>query len=247
MIHFLSFNIWYVIYVVFWIKYWNLKLPHHYTFCFYSQFVQCPNFFGIGFVYIVVHFERVLHQWQFCTFFFIPESVYHFSFHNILFRPNKYSHPWIYTIAIVNLETESENKKDRAFKSSFNARHNSGSLMPAIYSIMYIYIQRDHNFEISAFTPTYTTMARIIAETSEDDTSIFKQNPTWINCVNQSKINATHLSKGNNLLKQPRHQIRALPAPWVLSTAWKFLIGYNLSVFWDSVRHCRQKRFSKIT
>ncbi len=29
MIHFLSLNIWYVIYVVFWIKYWNLKLPHH--------------------------------------------------------------------------------------------------------------------------------------------------------------------------------------------------------------------------
>ncbi len=25
----LSLNIWYVIYVVFWIKYWNLKLPHH--------------------------------------------------------------------------------------------------------------------------------------------------------------------------------------------------------------------------
>ncbi len=29
MIHFLSLNIWYVIYVVIWIKYWNLKLPHH--------------------------------------------------------------------------------------------------------------------------------------------------------------------------------------------------------------------------
>ncbi len=42
MIHFLSLNIWYVIYVVFWIKYWNLKLPHHcilflFTICTVSQ------------------------------------------------------------------------------------------------------------------------------------------------------------------------------------------------------------------
>ncbi len=41
-IHFLSLNIWYVIYVVFWIKYWNLKLPHHcilflFTICTVSQ------------------------------------------------------------------------------------------------------------------------------------------------------------------------------------------------------------------
>ncbi len=49
MIHFLSLNIWYVIYVVFWIKYWHLKLPHH-CILFYSQFEQCPNIFGIGFV-----------------------------------------------------------------------------------------------------------------------------------------------------------------------------------------------------
>ncbi len=38
----LSSNIWYVIYVVFWIKYWNLKLPHHcilflFTICTVSQ------------------------------------------------------------------------------------------------------------------------------------------------------------------------------------------------------------------
>ncbi len=33
-IHFLSLNIWYVIYVVFWIKYWNLKLPHCILFLF---------------------------------------------------------------------------------------------------------------------------------------------------------------------------------------------------------------------
>ncbi len=42
MIHFLSLNIWYVIYVVFWIKYWNLKLTHHcilflFTICTVSQ------------------------------------------------------------------------------------------------------------------------------------------------------------------------------------------------------------------
>ncbi len=42
MIHFLSLNLWYVIYVVFWIKYWNLKLPHHcilflFTICTVSQ------------------------------------------------------------------------------------------------------------------------------------------------------------------------------------------------------------------
>ncbi len=42
MIHFLSLNIWYVIYVVFWIKYLNLKLPHHcilflFTICTVSQ------------------------------------------------------------------------------------------------------------------------------------------------------------------------------------------------------------------
>ncbi len=43
--------------------------------------------------------------------------------------------------AIANLKREGETKKDCAFKWSFNAWHNSGSLMPAIYSIMYIYIQ----------------------------------------------------------------------------------------------------------
>lgn len=31
-------------------------------------------------------------------FIIIPESVYHFSFHYIFFKPNKYSHPWIYAI-----------------------------------------------------------------------------------------------------------------------------------------------------
>ncbi len=29
-------------------------------------------------------------------------------------------------------------------------------------------------------------------------TSIFKQKPTWISCVKQSKINVTHLSRRNN-------------------------------------------------
>ncbi len=53
-------------------------------------------------------------------------------------------------------------------------------------------------FDTSAPTCTYTTMATTIAETSEEDTSIFKQKPTRISCVNKSKINVTHLSKRNN-------------------------------------------------
>ncbi len=40
-IHFLSLNIWYVIYVVFWIQYWNLKLPHH---CILFLFTICTVF-----------------------------------------------------------------------------------------------------------------------------------------------------------------------------------------------------------
>ncbi len=91
-------------------------------------------------------------------------------------------------------------KSDRAFKSSFNARHNSGSLMPAIY-IQYnihLYTGGNHNFEISASTRTCTTMATTIVETSEDDTSIFKQKPTRISCVKQCKINVTYLSRRNN-------------------------------------------------
>ncbi len=45
------FNIWYVIYILLWIKYKFMRFVN-YCFLFYSQFVQCPNFFGIGFVYI---------------------------------------------------------------------------------------------------------------------------------------------------------------------------------------------------
>ncbi len=33
------------------IEIWNF---HIIAFCFYSQFVQCPNFFGIGFVCVCV-------------------------------------------------------------------------------------------------------------------------------------------------------------------------------------------------
>ncbi len=47
-------------------------------------------------------------------------------------------------------------------------------------------------------TRTHTTMATKIAETSEDDTSIFKQKPTQISFVKRSKINVTHLSRRNN-------------------------------------------------
>ncbi len=59
--------------------------------------------------------------------------------------------------AIANLKREGETKKDCAFKWSFNAWHNSGSLMPPIYSIMYIYIQgrgggsRFWNFRIHTY------------------------------------------------------------------------------------------------
>ncbi len=52
MIHFLSLKIWYVIYVVFWIKYWNLKLPHH---CILFLFTICTvsQLFWNRFVYIL--------------------------------------------------------------------------------------------------------------------------------------------------------------------------------------------------
>ncbi len=40
-------------------------------------------------------------------------------------------------LVIANLESESETKRDHAFKNSFNAWHNSGSLMPAKYIILY--------------------------------------------------------------------------------------------------------------
>ncbi len=62
--HFLSLNIWYIIYVVFWIKYWNLKLPHH---CILFLFKICTvsQLFGIGFVHcfmvaFVVRFSTIL-------------------------------------------------------------------------------------------------------------------------------------------------------------------------------------------
>ncbi len=40
-------------------------------------------------------------------------------------------------LVIANLESESETIKDHAFKSNFNAWHNSGSLVPAKYIILY--------------------------------------------------------------------------------------------------------------
>ncbi len=59
-------------------------------------------------------------------------------------------------LAIANLESESETKKDRAFKSSCNARYNSGSLMPAMPYNVHFYTGGgwggDHDFEISAST-----------------------------------------------------------------------------------------------
>ncbi len=51
MIHFLSLNIGYVHLCFILNKILKFETSHIIAFCFYSQFVQCPNFFGIGFVY----------------------------------------------------------------------------------------------------------------------------------------------------------------------------------------------------
>ncbi len=55
-IHFLSLNIWYVIYVVFWIKYWNLKLPHAMHSVFIHNLYNVPTFLesGLYFRYILL-------------------------------------------------------------------------------------------------------------------------------------------------------------------------------------------------
>ncbi len=148
--------------------------------------------------------------------------------------------------AIANLESESETKKYCVFKSSFNARYNSGSLMPAINSIMYIYIWGGRSQFLNLRIHTYLQNHGKDNRGNKRRWHIFRQKPTWISCVNQSKINTTQLSRRNNVFTQPRRPFRDLHAPWVLSTAGKLLIGYNLSVFWDSVKHCGQKRFSKI-
>ncbi len=115
--------------------------------------------------------------WKYDTQFKIAKSVPH------------YTKPTCLPLRISKVKVKL--KSDRAFKSSFNARHNSGSLMPAIYiqyNMHLAYIQGG----------TMTTTTTNIAETSEDDTSIFKQKPIWISCVKQSKINVTHLSRRNN-------------------------------------------------
>ncbi len=78
-------------------------------------------------------------------------------------------------------------KSDRALKSSFNARHNSGSMMPAIYiqyNIHLAYIQRGGG-------QTSRKQAKMTQAYSS-------KKPTWISCVKQSKINVTHLSRRNN-------------------------------------------------
>ncbi len=60
-IHFLSLNIWYVIYVVFWIKYWNLKLPHHcilflFTICTVSQLFWNRVCIYTVYIYIFIYY-----------------------------------------------------------------------------------------------------------------------------------------------------------------------------------------------
>ncbi len=60
---------------------------------------------------------------------------------------------------------------------------SNASLMPAIPYNVHLYTGGwgGDEFEISSSTPTYTTMARKIAETNENDTSIFKLNLLIIN------------------------------------------------------------------
>ncbi len=74
-IHFLSLNIWYVIYVVFWIKYWNLKLPHHcilflFTICsvsqlFWNRVCRCRVCFFITLHYMYCE-HYITHHWILC-------------------------------------------------------------------------------------------------------------------------------------------------------------------------------------
>ncbi len=52
-------------------------------------------------------------------------------------------------------------------------------------------------FEISAPHVRTQPWHKTIAETSEDDTSIFKQKTTRISCAKRSKINVTHLLRRN--------------------------------------------------
>ncbi len=119
------------------------------------------------------------------------------------------------------------------------------SLMPAIYSIMYISIRGGGGSQfLNLRIRTYLHNHGKDNRRNKRRWHIFKQKPTWISCVNQSKINTTQLSSRNNAFTQPRRPFRDLHAPWVLFTAGKLLIGYNLSVFWDSVRHCGQRHFS---
>ncbi len=65
MIHFLSLNIWYVIYVVFWIKYWNLKRPHHcilflFTICTVSQLFWNRVCISVTVFSLNFYFDRLL-------------------------------------------------------------------------------------------------------------------------------------------------------------------------------------------
>ncbi len=62
MIHFLSLNIWYVIYAVFWIKYWNLKLPHHSILFFFPICTVSQLFWNRVCICIYIYKERESRQ-----------------------------------------------------------------------------------------------------------------------------------------------------------------------------------------
>ncbi len=68
MIHFLSLNIWYV---VFWIKYWNLKLPHHCILFLFTIYTVSQLFWN-RVCNISPHFKFLLfnERFGFCDFFY---------------------------------------------------------------------------------------------------------------------------------------------------------------------------------
>ncbi len=87
MIHFRSLNIWYVIYVVFWIKYWNLKLPHHcilflFTICTVSQLfwnrVCRQKTYSFGTISKLCKWWQNFHFWLNYPFSVVQNCILHF-------------------------------------------------------------------------------------------------------------------------------------------------------------------------
>ncbi len=102
MIHFLSLNIWYVIYVVFWIKYWNLKLPHHcilflFTICTVSQLfwnrvcMYCIYVCIIKYIYIYIYIYTYIH-----TYIHTHTHIYIYIYIFIYMHTHTHTHIYIY-------------------------------------------------------------------------------------------------------------------------------------------------------